>query len=101
MWVNNTVVGTVTAMPPNTTTIYTHQITGLNFSDEVVISFTNKASSNKRMTIDNIAILTLGTATNEIMTVDLVDEDSGTGAQRVQCGCRPVHDQSSCPAVWW
>ncbi|MDD4117393.1 MAG: autotransporter-associated beta strand repeat-containing protein [Kiritimatiellae bacterium] len=74
--VNNTVVGTVTAMPPNTTTIYTHQITGLNFSDEVVISFTNKASSNKRMTIDNLSILTLGTATNESMTVDVVDEDA-------------------------
>ncbi len=74
--VNGTVVGTVTAMPPNTTTIYTHQITGLNYSDEVTISFTNKASSNKRFTIDNVAILTLGTATNEIMTVEVVDEDA-------------------------
>ena len=75
--VNETVVGTVTAMPPNTTTIYTHQIDGLNFSGDVVISFTNKATgTTKRMAIDNIEILTLGTATNEIMTVDVVDEDA-------------------------
>jgi hypothetical protein len=75
--VNGAVVGTVTAMPPNTTTIYTHQITGLNFSDEVVIAFTNKSSgTTKRMAIDNVSILPLGTAPNETMTVEVVDEDA-------------------------
>ncbi len=42
----------------------------------MVITFTNKASSNDRMTIDNLSILTLGTATNESMIVDVVDEDA-------------------------
>ncbi|MDY0145084.1 MAG: autotransporter-associated beta strand repeat-containing protein [Kiritimatiellia bacterium] len=74
--VNGDVVDTVTAMPPNTTTIYTHQIDGLDFSGEVSISFVNKGSANKRITIDNLSILTLGTETSEIMTIQVVDEDT-------------------------
>ena len=74
--VNNTVVGTVTAMPPDTVTVYTHTIAGLDFEGDVTITFTNRASSNKRIAIDNLQILTLGTDTSAPMTIQVVDEDT-------------------------
>jgi hypothetical protein len=73
--VNGSVVGTVTAMPPDVATVYTHVISGLSYASNVVVSFTNRATSNKRITIDNIRLLTLGTATNGLMTVVVSDED--------------------------
>ncbi|MGD9611281.1 MAG: lamin tail domain-containing protein [Kiritimatiellia bacterium] len=73
--VNGDVVGTVTALPPDTVTIYTHVISGLSYSNEVVVTFTNRATSNKRTTVDNIKLLTLGSATNALLNFTVVDED--------------------------
>ncbi|MDD4117916.1 MAG: choice-of-anchor D domain-containing protein [Kiritimatiellae bacterium] len=72
--VNGDVVGTVTAMPPQNV-VYTFNVSGLEIEGDVQVVITNHGTSNKRMTIDNIKILTLGTSTNEIMEVTVVDED--------------------------
>jgi hypothetical protein len=73
--VNGAVVGTVTAMPPTTATIFSHNISGLNYTGDVVISFINRTNSNKRMAIDNITILTPGSDGSAMMTFEVIDED--------------------------